>query len=128
MSKNNDFDFDTNLDDLEDVNKLSNAFPFPTATFYKYRNAIRIYFNAACLPYMEGWKRVHIKKNAVALLFAPARESTGFTLFNYRRHCGTGLTSVALLNMGLEGKTYRIYRCSSGLAIKRMEPITKEDA
>lgn len=100
---------------------------YPVVSFVRTDGGFSVpyaYFNVKCSPLFEGYHFVDLYKTADYLIFSPQKCDTGkshplkFGKTGFRR-----ITTNFFKSMNLCGKTYKLYRCKQGFAIKLNEPL-----
>ena len=105
------------------------VFPFPAVTFGKRPDETMFaYFNKAAVPLFDGYEYIDVLKTSEHIIFATnGRIGAGSVKIRGRRKGNLEIYSAALSNYPLSGKTYRLYRCAQGYAIRICEPIHERE-
>lgn len=105
------------------------VFPFPAVTFSLQKDETMFaYFNKAAVPLFDGYECIDALKTSEHIIFATnGRIGTGSVRIRGRRKGEIRIYSAAFANYPLSGKTYRLYRCAQGYAIRIYEPIHERE-
>ena len=104
-------------------------FPFPAVTFgIRTDETMFAYFNKLAVPLFDGYEYIDALKTSEHIIFATnGRIGTGSVKIRGRRKGEIRIYSAAFSNYPLSGKTYRLYRCAQGYAIRIYEPIHERE-
>lgn len=106
-------------------------YEFPVISFVRDMHLVKCpyaYFNDKCNHLLEGYRFVRIYKTADHMVFSPQKQdsvgcfSLGFDSRGHRR-----INTNHFKNLNLSGKSYKLYRCKHGFAIKLDEPLVQKD-
>ena len=121
------------IDILVSESDILHSFPrhdFPVVSFVRNVKGVSspyAYFNVKCNPIFEGFNFMRIYKTAEYLVFSPQKYDIGkcYALKHDEKRFRR-ITSVIFENLNVAGKTYKLYRCKQGFAIKLNEPLEKK--
>lgn len=105
------------------------VYPFPTVTFWgRSEKTLFANFNKAAVPLFDRYEYIDVLKTFEHIIFATnGRIGAGSVKIRGRRNGETGIYSAAFANYPLSRKTYRLYRCAQGYAIRIYEPIHEKE-
>lgn len=106
------------------------VYPFPAVTFWKRSDkTLFAYFNKAAVSLFDGYEYIDVLKTSEHIIFATnGRIGAGSVKIRGGKNGTIRIYSTALANYPLSGKTYRLYRCAQGYAIRTYEPIWEKGA
>ena len=103
-------------------------YPFPAVTFAKTNDgAVVACFNKHAQVLFAGVEYVDVLNSSDHIIFATKNKvGLGDSKIGRTKHGDLRIRSRYFINFPLEGRTFKVYRCTHGFAIRKYEPIGKE--
>lgn len=107
-------------------------YPFPVVSFWgsKKDGVVFAYFNRLAKPLFTGHPRIDVFKTPQHLIFATDGKVGAGSICVRHKGNGIELYCAEFSHMPVIGRTYKLYRCAQGYAIRIYDPVferRKED-
>ncbi len=114
---------DLQIDEMEVIQKEKPMYDFPVVTFHK-NAAFIVSFNQHAKRAFDNYDYVKVFANAEYIVFQPSNKKYGTEhKIGRNRSGGCCFNCASLERFMLDGKAYKLYKTSKGLAIKINEPL-----